>query len=231
MAVKPPTPELRSNRVVLRGSFNPRILQPAWLAAQKLIREAESENAEITIIHEEATVFAIDWAIIEAERERLRLATTSKSETPEQLRDLAVGILETLDHTPVHVVAIQSIAHYPMASQESRDALGWKLVPPEPFEGEIVRPGMAALHVNGARPGEAMEGSKAPASGLVTISVEPSHPLAPHGVFIQVDDRYSVADAEAANVGTGPAIACIQENWETSLKRAERIAERIFAAA
>jgi hypothetical protein len=230
MALSPPVAELRSNRIVLLGSFNPRILQPAWLAAQNLIREAESENAEITIIHEEATVFSIDWATIEVERERLRLATTTKSETPEQLRDLAIGILETLDHTPIHVVAIQSAAHYPMASQERRDALGWKLVPPGPFEGEISRPGMAALHVNGARSGEDWQGSKPPASGLVTVSVEPSSPLAPHGVFIQVDDRYPVADPEAANTGTGPAVACIKENWETSLKRAERIVEGVFTS-
>ncbi len=228
--MNPPVAELRSNRIVLRGSFNPRILQPAWLAAQKLIREAESENAEITIIHEEATVFSIDWAIIEVERERMRLATTTKSETPEQLRDLAIGILETLDHTPIHIVAIQSVAHYAMASQERRDELGWKLVPPGPFEEEISRPGMAALHVSGARPGEEAEGNEPPPTGVVTVSIEPSQPLAPHGVFMQVDDRYSVADPEAANTGTAPAVTCIKENWETSLKRAERIAEGVFAS-
>lgn len=224
-----PPSELRGNTIVLRGSFNPQILQPAWLAAQNLIREAESENADIAIIHEEVVAFSIDWATIEVERERLRLRSTEKSEAPEQVRDLALGILEVLDHTPVHVVALRSSSHYVMPSQEDRDKLGWKLVPKAPFEEELVRPGMAALHVNGLRPGEEGDGIEEPKTGLVTVSIEPSEPLKPNGVYLQVDDRYRVADPEQANVGTGPAVACIRENWVASLKRAERIAEQVFA--
>lgn len=222
-----PTAELRGNTIVLRGSFNPRILQPAWLAAQNLIREAESENADIAIIHEEVVVFSIDWATVEVERDRLRLRSTKKSETPEQLRDLALGILSILDHTPIHVVAIKSSAHYVMPSQEARDRLGWTLVPKEPFEGQMERPGMISLHVTGARPGEMEDGL--PKGGQLTVTIQPSKPLEPNGVFLEVDDRYRVADPEEANVGAGAAVACIKENWETSLKRAEKVAEKIFA--
>jgi hypothetical protein len=224
-----PPSEFRGNTIVLRGSFNPRILQPAWLAAQNLIREAESENADIAIIHEEVVVFSIDWATIEAERDRLRLRSTKKSETPEQLRDLALGILAILDHTPIHIVAIKSSAHYAMPNQEARDQLGWTLVPKEPFEGQMERPGMASLHVSGARPGEMEDGN--PKGGPLTVTIQPSQQLKPNGVFLEVDDRYRVADPEQANVGTGAAIACIKENWESSLKRAEKIAEEVFAIA
>jgi hypothetical protein len=216
--------KLRGNSIILRGSFNPRILQPAWLAAQNLIREAESDTADIKIVHEEVVAFGIEWATLQVEHDRLRLSSTPTSETPEQLRDLALGILEILDHTPIHLVVIQTAGHYAMEDQAARDKLGWTLVPPQPFEHHLVRPGMSTLQVTGARPGEEDE-----ERGGLTVVVEPSSHVEPEGVYVSVHDHYSVADPDQPNVGTGPAAECLQANWGASLKRAEQISADIFA--
>jgi hypothetical protein len=215
--------KLRGNSILLRGSFNPRILQPAWLAAQNLIREAESESADIKIVHEEVVAFGIEWATLQVEHDRLRLASTPTSETPEQLRDLAIGILEVLDHTPVHLVVIQTSAHYAMKDQAARDQLGWTLVPPQPFEGHLIKPGMSTLQVSGARAGEENE-----EKGGLTVVVEPSGYIEPEGVYVSVHDRFAVADPDQPNVGAEPAAECLQANWGTSLRRAEEIAADIF---
>ena len=215
--------KLHGNSITFRGSFNPRILQPAWLAAQNLIRDAESETADIRIVHEQVVAFGIEWATLEVEHDRLRLASTPTSETPEQLRDLALGILEILDHTPIHLVVIQTADHYEMEDQSARDSLGWTLVPPQPFERHIVGPGVSTLQVSGGRPGDD-DGD----GNEVLVTVEPSDRIKPAGVFISVHDYFPVADPDQPNVGAGPAAECLQANWGTSLKRAEQISVNIF---
>ena len=216
--------KLRGNSIEFRGSFNPRILQPAWLAGQNLIREAESDNADIKIVHERVVAFAIEWATLLVEHDRLRLSSTPTSETPEQLRDLAVGILEVLDHTPIHEVEIQTAGHFAMADQAARDRLGWALVPPGPFETHLITPGMSTLRVAGARPDEADE-----ERGNITVVVEPSAEIEPEGVYVSVHDHYYVANLEEPNVGARRAAECLRANWESSLKRAEQISADIFA--
>lgn len=220
-----PLSKQRGTGITLTGSFNPRILQPAWLAAQQLIRDAESENAEIRIVHEEVVSFSLDWVNLEVEHDKLRIFSTPKSETPEQVRDLVLGVVEILDHTPIYQVGIEFYGHYAMEDQAARDKLGWTLVPPEPFAGHLEGPGMRSLKMAGRRLGEEDGGN-----GLL-VRIEPSYKIAPNGVFISVLDQYDVADKEEANVGAGPAIACIKDRWAGSLKRADAIADDILAAA
>lgn len=217
-----PASEQRGNALFLQGSFNPQILQPAWLAAQNLIRDSESENAKIRIVHSEIVAFGLDWADVEIERDKLTIQATPKSESPEQVRDLALGIIEILDHTPIEHVGISFFAHYALADQATRDKLGWTLVPPAPFSKQIERPGMRTLKIAGRRPGE----EEGPGGLLVTI--EPSAQIMPNGVFINVLDQYNILDHQP-NLGTGPAVECVKSNWDASSKRAEAISAEIFS--
>lgn len=217
------TAKQRGNAIHLMGSFNPQIFQPAWLAAQGLIREAESETAEIQIIHSDIVSYSVAWARIEVERDKLSIFSTPKSETPEQLRDLALGVIEVLNHTPVYTVAIQFWAHYALESQEARDRLGWTLVPPDPFQGELINPGMRALRVVGGRP----TGEDPDENGLI-VTIEPSNPVSPNGVYIGVVDQYEVAESSEADVGAEPAISCLKANWSASIKRASAIPAAIL---
>lgn len=217
-------PERHGNGIILAGSFNPQIFQPAWLAAQNLIRPAESENADIQIVHSEIVAYRLDWAHIEVDREKLEIVSTPKSETPEQIRDLALGVIEILRHTPIHLVGIKFFGHHALKDQAERDKIGWTLVPPGPFEGQIQGPGMRTLRVVGRHPGEEDKGD----SGLM-VTIEPSNPLNPYGVFISVVDQFEVAEESEPSIGAGPAIDCIKENWSKSIKRASAITDDVLA--
>lgn len=219
-----PVAEQHGNRIHFWGSFNPRIFQPAWLAAQGLIREAESENAEIGIVHSEVVSYALDWARIEVERERLAIASTGKSETPEQLRDLAIGVLEILSHTPVYLVGLQFWGHYALKDQEARDRLGRTLAPPEPFERHLVSPGVTTLRMTGGRP----DGDDPDGDGL-SIVIEPSNRVKPNGVYISIADQYDLADEDDPGVDARLAIACLKNKWSSSLKRAGEIPSTILS--
>lgn len=216
--------ERQGNAIHLLGSFNPRLFQPAWLAAHNLIRDAESETAEIRIIHSDIVSYALDWVRVEVEGEKLAIISTANSETPEQLRDLAVGVLEVLSHTPVYTVGIQFWGHYALESQEARDDLGWRLVPPDPFKEHLAMPGMTTLRVSGSRSSE-----DDPDGGGLIVTVEPSNRVNPNGVYISVLDQYELADQNDADATAGPAVACLKENWAASGKRAKAIPETVLA--
>lgn len=217
--------EQRGTSIILQGSFNPRILQPAWLAAQGLIRDAESENAAIRIVHEQVVSFSLEWANLEVEHDRLAVSSTPKSGTPEQVRDLALGAIEILDHTPVYGVGLQFFGHYALEDQAARDKLGWTLVPPKPFEGQLAQAGMRSLQMAGRRAADDSGGDG------VLVTIEPSALITPNGVYLAVLDQYAVADSSEANVGSSFAVECIKSQWEPSLKRAEAIASEIFSVA
>lgn len=222
-----PISEQRGNSIVLSGSFNPRILQPAWLAARGLIREAESETAEIRIVHEQVVAFSLEWANLEVDHDRLAVYSTPKSGTPEQVRDLALGVIEILDHTPVDGVGLQFFGHYALEDQAARDKLGWTLVPPKPFEGHLAEAGMRSLQMAGRRSGDS-KGS----DGLI-VTIEPSAHIAPNGVYLAVTDQYDLADSSQPNpnLGSSLAVECIKGQWEQSLKRAEEISSEVFSVA
>src|SRR5689334_10831943 len=124
-----PAPDSTQTVVALRGRFNPQIIQPAWLAAQGLIRDVESEKADIEIIHTEVVAYAIGWAQLEVQLDSLVVKTRPAAVAPEQVRDLVLGILEVLPHTPVEAIGIQASGHYALRDQDERDDLLGTLVP------------------------------------------------------------------------------------------------------
>ena len=63
-------PEIEGMSIVFRGDFNPKIFQPAWFAAQGLIRNEEADEAKIEIIHPTIVVFSLDWLRIQIEPNR-----------------------------------------------------------------------------------------------------------------------------------------------------------------
>ncbi|HYP55190.1 MAG TPA: hypothetical protein VEQ41_02660 [Solirubrobacterales bacterium] len=218
-----PVSERRGNAIILQGSFNPQILQPAWFAGQGLIREAESETADINIVHSEIVAFELDWMHFQVDRDQLTIRSTAKTETPEQVRDLVIGLGQILDHTPIHLVSIEFFAHYALADKAQRDALGWKLVPPDPFKKHLKSAGMRTLKMVGRRTSEETGNN-----GVIT-TIEPSAAIEPNGVFISVMDQYELGDPAEPNVGSGPAIDCLKTNWQHSLDRAKAIPADVFS--
>ncbi len=71
-------PEIQGSSIVLLGDLNPKIFQPAWFAAEKLIRKPEAEAAEIEIIHPEVVIFNLEWLRLEVTRERFSASTTQE---------------------------------------------------------------------------------------------------------------------------------------------------------
>ena len=82
-----PTIEIEGMSIVLLGSFNPQIFQPAWFAAEGLVRKEEAEAAKIEIIHPQIISFSMEWLLLQVTQERFA-ASTTHSPSYEPLRDL-----------------------------------------------------------------------------------------------------------------------------------------------
>lgn len=206
-------PEIQSVSVVWLGDFNPKIFQPAWFAAEGLIRKQEAEEANVEIIHPEVVSFALEWLTLHVTRERF-FASTSQEPYYEVVRDLVLGTFRLLRHTPVHKMGINTDMHFRMGSEEAWHAFGHRLAPKDLWQGILENPGMRSLTMEGRRP----DGCK----GYIRVKVEPSVRVHP-GVYVNVNDHYEEADPKSV-IGSDEIRTLLERSWDESLRRSARIA-------
>jgi hypothetical protein len=204
-------PYLEGRSVVLLGSLNPPILQPAWFAAKGLIGESEAEKAEDLLVTNEVTTFATDWLTLEATRERLTVSTSNPARYV-ALRDLLVGTFRLLEHTPFGRMGINELAHYQMASEEKWHAFGDYLTPKGPWEGHFEgRVGMRSLIIEAKRPNCSAK--------YIRVKVEPSIRAQP-GVFFEINEHYETKEAPGTSV---EFLRILEESWEEAGSFARRL--------
>ncbi len=200
--------------VVFLGSFNPQIFQPAWFAAEKLIRKEEAEAAKIQVIHPEVTAFSLEWATLQVTHEHLRADTTTEQQfSPEFLRDLTVGTFRLLSHTPIKQMGLNRVFHFEIESEEVWHAIGHRLVPKKDWEGILQRPGTRVVAVEGTRP----DGYK----GRILVRLGPSTKFHP-GIYALVNDHFE-QDENDTRTGAGPMLEIMEKHWQESLERSRKI--------
>lgn len=211
--------EVESSTIVLVGSFNAAIFQPAWLARVGLLPELEAESAEVKVIHPEIAIFSTDWLQLNVTQQRFA-ASTAQASHREALRDLVLGVFETLSHTPVQAMGLNQEYHFRMDSLESWHGLGFRLVPRAPWEtvfsGEQ-EAGMRTLTVEGRRPDSL--------DGYLRVKVEPSNRIKP-GVFVHVNDHYVLGDSSVE--GAAKALEVIRDRWKWSVDHARQLSETLL---
>ena len=205
-------PDIQSLSVVFLGDFNPKIFQPAWFAAQGLIRQQEAEEAKVDIIHPEVVSFSLEWLALQVTREQCALTTTQEPYYV-VMRDLIVGTFNLLQHTPLHKLGINIDMHFRMDSEASWHAFGHRLAPKDLWQDTLKNPGMRSLTMEGQRP-DAFR-------GYIRVQVEPSIKIHP-GVYVRVNDHYEI---ETLQPGTGSdaMLDIFQRAWGESLPRSNHI--------
>jgi len=205
-------PDIQGLSVVFLGDFNPKIFQPAWFAAQGLIRHQEAEEAKVDIIHPEVVSFSLEWLAFQVTREQCALTTTQEPYYV-VMRDLIVGTFNLLQHTPLHKLGINIDMHFRMDSEASWHAFGHSLAPKDLWKDTLKNPGMRSLTMEGQRP-DAFR-------GYIRVQVEPSIKIHPD-VYFRVNDHYEI---ETFQPGTGSdaMLDIFQRAWGESLTRSNHI--------
>lgn len=206
--------------IVVRGQFNPAIIQPSWLALHDLIREEEAEKAEIKIIHPNASAFDVKWMRVKVTQDRLEIGTDQES-FYEPVRDLVLGIFKLLDQTPVAMLGVNLNTHFQLESEEEWHAVGDTLAPKADWDELLNEPGMRSLTMEGVRPDDY--------SGWIRVKVEPSRRVST-GVYIQVNNHYNLGlseDADEVAAGNSNLFSILAADWLTTMERSHHICETI----
>jgi hypothetical protein len=210
-------PEIQGVSIALLGDFNPKIFQPAWFAAQGLLRQQEADEATINIIHSDVVSFSLPWLTLEVIRERFVVAT-SQEPYVKVMRDLVLGAFQLLQHTPLHKLGINADMHFRMDSEKSWHAFGDLLAPKEIWKDLLKTPGIRSYTMEGQRPDNYR--------GYIRVKIEPSVKILP-GVYFQVNDHYEV-ETSRPGIGANEILAIFEHAWDESLTRSKNIASTLL---
>ncbi|MGE0138501.1 MAG: hypothetical protein AB7R77_11840 [Ilumatobacteraceae bacterium] len=198
--------------IVVLGAFNPSIFHPSWFGQEQLLRAEDAEAAQLEIAHPEITIFQLDWLRFEATRDRLAVHSLRESHY-EAARDLVVGALELLRHTPTRALGVNHNVVVECGSREAFDNLGWELVPRESWVSILERPGMVRLDEQGLR----TDGRE----GYIRVRVEP---IMDGGtkVLLEVNDHFEVSVKNSAK-STEEIRTLLLGDWNSITRRATDI--------
>ena len=226
------TPELSSLNIVLRGRFNPAILSPSWFGWQGLLSKSDVMHADLKVTHPEISVFSIDWFHLEVSQDKFNIETTQPPEI--RISDLVIRIFrEKLESTPIHAMGINRQVHFSAPTFKSRVDLGRTFAPIDPwdvpspnrsFSIKDERSGMSSLTVSHIDPPDRSPG------GSINVTVEPSKKIGTDGtgVFVSVNDHYSVKDKDEL-YGCSEIMDVLSSQFEASLYRSSSIISHIIA--
>lgn len=128
MAISKSKAEIRGISIVFLGDFNPIIFQPSWFVSENLMTKAESDSADVQIVHADVTNFQLTWIWVSVTRDRAQFTCTAQPYF-ERVVGVTCNVFELLRHTPVRVLGINHEAHFRAPSIEKWHELGDALAP------------------------------------------------------------------------------------------------------
>ena len=210
--------EVAGANVVVLGSFNPKIFQPAWFAANGLISKLETEDEDTEIVHTDVSICHIgDWLRVEVTKDRFH-ASTEQEAYFGALIDFVLGTFTLLPHTPAGILGINTSMHYKIGSTEAWRGIGDELAPKKRWQKFMKTPGMTRVEMRDER-------TKGPV-GYLKVGLEPSIRVHP-GVYVNTNDHYETDDPQSA-IGCSELMGILDNNWKNSICRAYDIAEALL---
>jgi hypothetical protein len=197
-----------------------------------IIGDADASSAQVQIIHEAVTAFTLDWANLHVDQNRFSVDTSDPPLI--RIRDAVLKTFnEFLVHTPVFQLGINRIVHFRVGSFDTRDKMSRLLAPHEAWgdwspkisgdpKNPQVRGGMRSLLMSQVDRGDGYRGS-------INAKVEPSSRWQTDGVFVEVNDHFSVGDDPAKILGSEPTMSILESQWSTSIARSEWIIDQVMA--
>ena len=214
-------PDAEGISVVLVGSFNPGIFHPEWFRRQGLLLSAEAEAAKVRFVTPDATEISFVDMQLDVLPNRFMLRTSDASRA-DKLHDIALGVLERLNHTPVTACGINNELDFDLGDEAYCHKIGHTLAPKEPVWNNVLpAPGMQSLTIKAVRAGGF--------PGFINVLVQPS-PRFRYGLFVSSNYHYDVPLDEAKTPRPGLAVKYLTDEWKVALDQARLVAYRIFEA-
>lgn len=226
------TLEIFGSAIIVLGNFNPAIFTPEWLERHKLIGVEDAEKARQgqLVISAQASRFETEWFILQVLGDQFAL-TSNGALTP-GIKDLAIGALSLLPHTPVRALGMNFFAHYKMATIADYHEVGDFLAPKEiwhkMFPGDNVSAGMTDVSIT-IEPVKRGEKPKTP--DRKNLTVQPSRKVA-SGIFFSYNDHHEIADDDPQQKPSVEwCIKLINDQWQLIWEDSKRVFDGIIENA
>lgn len=209
--------------IAVGGYFNPLIIQPDWLLAQNLIDEVDRDavlETEDLLISPELSSLTFERFRVEILRDGLRITSREQTETPDQLFELAFGILNRLGHTPLFGFSHSYFWHFDLpADRWAKLQAGlWR---PMDWNAMPEATELASLSLRSPRSDELR--------GETVLTVEPSGDPAFRG-FFGCSDQVDV-DVDDEPVAAGSVLQAFESVWAGGEARAMALFELLTGGA
>ena len=212
----PSEQEQRATTIVLIGRFNPRIFQPMWFAARKLLAEGDVDPESIVVTDGVSAFRTHDISIL-CSLDRCQVGTTPATPTPDILRDLVTETFSLLAETPIGRVGINHQAHVP-SSESTWDTVAAQLGDPHRRFVLLENQRLATVELRGDRDDKH--------AGSRSVHLQPSVVLE-DGVWLQLNDHIDVADRPENAIGAKDAVDALTDIWDSSKAVAEHVLRQI----
>jgi hypothetical protein len=227
-------PEIFGSAIVAIGTFNPVIFTPDWLERNNLIGVEDASVARqdnSLLISTQICQYQTDWFSIQIFDDRFSL--TSKGALSPAVKDLAIGILTLVPHTPIHGIGLNFMGHYRLKSEEEYHKIGDVLAPKEIwkqlFQGEHESIGMTNLAVV-VEP--CTRGGKPRNGDRKHITVQPSDRFRNNGVFFSLNDHHNTSTQDDdSSTSAERAAQIVDANWEPIWEEALHVFDGIITLA
>ena len=225
------TAEILTSAIVVVGRFNPAIFSPDWLERNGLIGKDDADAArdggqdQSLLVSHQVTGFETEWFVLQVLENRFSL--TSKGALSPAFKDLAVGTLQLVPHTPVTAVGLNFLGDFKMASEDDYHRVGdvlapkdvWKALYPDEYAG------LASLTVRIQRGSRQLVEAK----DEKRIAVQPSARIK-FGVLISYNDHHDVTiDNDDGLRPAERSADIIDKQWDASWQDALRVFDGILS--
>lgn len=225
------SPEIFASSIVAVGNFNPAIFSADWLERNNLIGSEdantarEGEQRKALLVTHQVTTFETKWFALQVLENQFSLS--SKDALSPAFKDLAIGIMQLVPHTPITAVGLNFFGHYKLSSDDEYHRVGDVLVPKDIWNSLYPdqRAGLSNLTLR-IQPGSRTEPLKT--KDEKRISVQPSTKL--KGVFLSYNDHHEPSPDEMSVKPAEVIARIIDEQWDTSWKDAIRVFDEILSA-
>jgi hypothetical protein len=221
-------PQQEEAAIVLLGDFNPPIFSPEWLGRHGIVGEQAAFESKIDIIHPDLSQFSVGNIEFLVQRQRFQLLVRSAPFV--QILDvISKAFRECLPHTPIRAFGINCSIHFSVGSEPTRNAIGRKLAPLEPWGdwGAEIAKGSGGLRGGMLNLSMFEQEIVDKFRRKITAWVQPSM-LMPHdlGVFVAVNDHYEPIEPPlTADV----LLEMLEGSFEPSLEKSRWIIEKVMA--
>lgn len=224
--------DIFGSSIIAVGAFNPAIFSPDWLERNKLIGQGDANDARSApalIVSQQVTVFETEWFAFQVINSQFSL--TSKGALTLAFKDLAVGILSLVSHTPITAIGLNFLAHFRLDTEAEYHKIGDVLAPKTIWNSlypDRNATGLANLTI---RIQDAERGQTPRSGNEKRISVQPSDKIK-SGVFLSFNDHREIIESKGDGMTTAEqAAALVDSDWQNSWDDAVRVFDSVVSQA